>query len=38
MARKPESLLIMITARIIVLAEEQERSTGFVPAAAIPTP
>ncbi|NBO92231.1 MAG: hypothetical protein EBV06_07940, partial [Planctomycetia bacterium] len=36
--KETESLLIMITARIIVLAEEQERSTGFVPAAAIPTP
>lgn len=27
--RETESLLMMVTARIIVLAEEQERSTGF---------
>ncbi|MFQ3593611.1 MAG: hypothetical protein SNJ82_10575, partial [Gemmataceae bacterium] len=36
--KETESLLIMISARIIVLAEEQERATGFRDQAAIPNP
>jgi type II secretory pathway component GspD/PulD (secretin) len=34
--KETESLLIMVTARIIVLAEEQERATGFRPASGTP--
>jgi len=36
--KETESLLIMISARIIVLAEEQERATGFRNQAAVPNP